>query len=385
MAAIKILDTRDKEALQGEIGELSKQVKNVKTIEVSPESPTSDSADIWIDEDSDEEFVIPEIKDDEVSEFDTWSSKKIDGMFSGLSGNAIICTAEGESIVVSDSSDDGFKGLKIFGRTDQGNNPSPDYPQELVNVGASGELKVNVLGDDAQPQTLTHSIPGGLAGIKVTDAAFATYTDADGQMYCADYRDYERGVDVLRVVRDTLDGSENWQPIYNSGGSTIDYFYLNIGNLGDVCNYAIMCDKLPTVVIAAANTNEGIYIVNSSTGFARIIIRIRGLVENSQHRFLEWLAANPLQVQYASKNVKETPIPEAELAAYRELKTNYPITTVLNDSNAYMQVGYSADTKLYINERLSKVTAPQLIDRETGEVYQFYVVSGNLMLEKVKV
>ena len=39
----------------------------------------------------------------------------------------------------------------------------------------------------------------GLKGIPVTDASLATYTDENGVMWCADYVDCERRVDVQKV------------------------------------------------------------------------------------------------------------------------------------------------------------------------------------------
>jgi cytidylate kinase len=42
-----------------------------------------------------------------------------------------------------------------------------------------------------------------------------------------------------------------------------------------------------------------------------------------------------------------------ELAAYASLRSNYPNTSVLNDGGAGMTVAYVADTKLYIDKKLS--------------------------------
>lgn len=48
--------------------------------------------------------------------------------------DAIICSAQGELVAVSDSSDDYLRGLKIFGKTTQAQTPSPDNPSELVSI-----------------------------------------------------------------------------------------------------------------------------------------------------------------------------------------------------------------------------------------------------------
>ncbi len=51
----------------------------------------------------------------------------------------------------------------------------------------------------------------------------------------------------------------------------------------------------------------------------------------------------------------ETPPPEAGLAAYKALHTNYPVTTVLNDADAHMELRYNADTKNYIDNRFTEL------------------------------
>ena len=48
--------------------------------------------------------------------------------------DAIICSAQGEVITVSDSSDDYIRGLKIFGHSMQNGTPTPDAPVDIVSV-----------------------------------------------------------------------------------------------------------------------------------------------------------------------------------------------------------------------------------------------------------
>ena len=54
-------------------------------------------------------------------------------------------------------------------------------------------------------------------------------------------------------------------------------------------------------------------------------------------------------------NPIETPLSETEIAAYRALHSNYPNTTVLNDAGAHMAVAYTADTKLYIDNKINEL------------------------------
>ena len=58
-------------------------------------------------------------------------------------------------------------------------------------------------------------------------------------------------------------------------------------------------------------------------------------------------------VSYPLATPIETPLSETEIAAYRALHSNYPNTTVLNDAGAHMVVKYAADTKLYIDNKIT--------------------------------
>ena len=60
----------------------------------------------------------------------------------------------------------------------------------------------------------------------------------------------------------------------------------------------------------------------------------------------------------------ETPLSQEELEAYKALHTNYPNTTILNDSNAHMEVKYTADIKNHIEQNyVSKEDAGALLSR----------------------
>lgn len=54
------------------------QIRATRVIEVSAEEPTRDNTVMWINEDHNASFDIPEIKDNDVNKSDTWSSRKID-------------------------------------------------------------------------------------------------------------------------------------------------------------------------------------------------------------------------------------------------------------------------------------------------------------------
>ena len=57
------------------------------SISVSETEPTNESAEVWINPSTKENFSVPEIKDDTVNATDTWSSKKIESEISSLKSN----------------------------------------------------------------------------------------------------------------------------------------------------------------------------------------------------------------------------------------------------------------------------------------------------------
>lgn len=53
------------------------RLKTIKSLEVSSTTPTDENTQTWINSESNESFSLPEVKDNETNEVDTWSSKKI--------------------------------------------------------------------------------------------------------------------------------------------------------------------------------------------------------------------------------------------------------------------------------------------------------------------
>ena len=106
-------------------------------------------------------------------------------------------TAEGSTILLTDSAEASFTSLTIYGHSTQDGTPSPENSVPIVSAGDDGEINVSVSDGGTQSQTLTLSTPGGLPGIPVTSGG--NYTDADGQQWVCDEIDFDRGMYVQRV------------------------------------------------------------------------------------------------------------------------------------------------------------------------------------------
>lgn len=71
----------------------------------------------------------------------------------------------------------------------------------------------------------------------------------------------------------------------------------------------------------------------------------------------EYFTNNPTDCIYPLATPIETHLTEPELAAYKSLHSNYPVTTVLNDAGAHMEFSYNADPKNYIAAEHAKMEA----------------------------
>lgn len=76
----------------------------------------------------------------------------------------IINTAAGDGVIVlTDSSENSFERLSIFGRTTQEGTPSPDNPAELVNIGTKGNIGLMVRGKNLLKNIATSGAWNGIS------------------------------------------------------------------------------------------------------------------------------------------------------------------------------------------------------------------------------
>ena len=246
----------------------------------------------------------------------------------------IVCSVEGEVITLNDASNHAFRGMRIFGKSTQDGTPTPENPVEIVSI-ENPTVSVN-------EQTI--SIPRTLPGIPVTSGG--NYTDANGQQWICDEVDFERGVYVRRCGELVIDGSGYIDVGQHSNGQC--YCRQDAPGIivleGSVPKM-VLCDRY----MASPWTNNN----NMAYGIGRAMI----LTDN---RFtdvataISILSVEKPRCMYVLAYPIETALSETELAAYRALHTNKPNTTILNDSGAYMSVDYTADTKLYIDNKIKE-------------------------------
>ena len=259
----------------------------------------------------------------------------------------VINSASGENITLTDASNGGLVGLKIYGKTTQDGTPTPDAPVNLVSVGESGNITVNVAGEN-DSQSMTIETPNGLPGIPVESGG--NYTDANGQQWICDEIDFARGVYVKRIERFSfavadMDNSENY-PGWNRSG--IAQYYPN-------CNGYIVTFGAVSMSNITSDFRGGFHI-NTIGSNDILLVPDHGRITQSEWKTLyhdlvyELMISIPIPI--------ETPLSDEELAAYASLHTYRDHTEVSNDAGAHMELECVVDTKKYIDSKLSSAILP---------------------------
>lgn len=233
--------------------------------------------------------------------------------------------------------------------------PSPEWTQEIKNVGDKGNITVTI-EDDTEPQSLTISTPNGLPGIKVDSDG--NYTDSTGQQWICDEIDLGRGKYVQRIGTSNLrnlEWKDNWNkiPDYHKDGT----FLIFTEYFNDKAAFPNYLSCLHT------NFIETEYILGTEkigmqagrgNGF-NIAFRVPINVAENTEQWIEWLNKNDTVFMYILKSPIERDLSPKEIAAYKALHTNYPTTTVLNGENADMELTYTVDTQSYVDTKIAEI------------------------------
>ena len=268
----------------------------------------------------------------------------------------VVGEAKGEIISLDNAIDQTIVGLRVFGKTTQNGTPTPDAPVDLVSIGDSGSITVNVNGEN-DTQSMTIATPNGLPGIPVTSGG--NYTDANGQQWICDEVNLGRGVYTRRILKTISDGSTQFQyQSVNANGIANFYCTLPYKVRNDISLSSSLTKQNTTI---ADTSGEG-YMISNSTSTSTLYIRISRERASTVEEFNALLVDNPVEFLFALETPIETPLSEEELAAYANLHTYKDNTTVSNDAGAWMDLEYVMDAKKYIDSLVTGSMAPATIE-----------------------
>ena len=182
-------------------------------------------------------------------------------------------------------------------------------------------------------QKLIIPTPNGLSGIPVSSGG--NYTDADGQQWVCDEVDFKKGVYVQRVATETP--KAKWKNFEET--ADVPNRYCISGAL--VNRYRDGSTKC--LISHGIYANWGIapgWALNSTTFYYHPKEDVTK--EEAKEQILGFInSANPLTFLGQLETPIEKPLTTEQLATYKALRTYSPTTTVANDAEAGMSVGYA--------------------------------------------
>lgn len=244
-------------------------------------------------------------------------------------------TEGGTVIQLTDCAERPLKGLRIFGRTTQDGTPTPDAPIPFVSVGSGGSITVTIATpqNENAPQAMTVNTENGMAGISGT---------------VCDEIDFARGVRIVRFKHKRMSPSLKWQ--YST---VTNRFFVSDADYKSGDFYA----NIPNVICTHFKAGKGVddkivsYINGSARGYAFRYSALNGDVS----AWKNFLTNNEVYIIGELDRAIEIPLTTDEISAYSALHTYKPNTTIYNDVESEMEVGYQADTKLYIDKQFAEI------------------------------
>lgn len=183
-------------------------------------------------------------------------------------------------------------------------------------------------------------VSDGLKGIPVSDSSLATYTDENGQMIRSDVTDYEKYVNVKRFHYEEFAISEMSKiEKDNTVKYSHDLEYVSDGN--SKLKYCTHCANY----MYSSNDFYHYYADGSFQLF----------VNKEDVEAFE--ATGKVGILYDLATPIETPLSASEIESYKKLHSNYWVTTMMNDCDAFSELKYNADTKLYIDNKFATLAA----------------------------
>ena len=205
----------------------------------------------------------------------------------------------------------------------------------------------NVLEYEKPKMAQTIALARTFPGIPATYGY--NYIDMDGQQWIGDEIDFERGVYVQRIMTYAPTSMVSVAPDTKNNRAHVTLPYpglpFSYGEASGICSHF----KYNANVYSDTGNELG-FIISNETMFFRFTSESSINTTELGNAWLEEQAAagTPFTVMYILANPIETPLPDEELAAYKQLYTNYPNTTVFNNIGSHMKISYNTDTRLFI-------------------------------------
>lgn len=266
----------------------------------------------------------------------------LDGKAEKARQNILIGTETGTTVSAADAFAAPLCGLTIYGRSTQDGTPTPDTPVPIISAGDGGTITVTI-GDGAdERQTITLQTPNGLPGIPVKSGG--NYTDENGQQWICDEIDLTSGVRVQRV------GSYTLKNITIRGFNNLanNYRIINATEIEKKASgtvYSLLCTDYENNQVDQWVRPEKNNRISWSGDPYR---QLRVYDERDQAEIIESLNSGNVRVDYVLGDPVETPLTDAEIAAYKALAAYAPAIAAEVADGAGIRLSYQKDVNLVI-------------------------------------
>lgn len=198
--------------------------------------------------------------------------------------------------------------------------PSPEYPQEIKNVGKWNE------------ETQKYEVDVKITNAEQNWSKEQTLTITSDRPITKWDRLVEQGGQIgwlyAGVVIDRFDGQSNKISIANKKGD-VQNFSIQFDNVPNGNGNAdIFIDKYRAVQLSYTKAEYGIC-CNWNDGVKYFSAPNKNVATVDE--FKAWLVENPLKIAYETTNPEFIPLPQSEQNAIRALKTYYPTTVITAD------------------------------------------------------
>lgn len=242
------------------------------------------------------------------------------------------------------------------------------YKDYSVNFTIYPELRLESIQNNTFVKYDDQIVPLTQQLFAIPVASDGNYVDSNGQHWIADEVDLTRGVLINRTALIDLTQLTDWGSWgvnYKSQTHTGFYVYYKDHNLGGEKGNVI-CTIAPHVGDLWGGTGFGAWTTRSGNQYIAISIPTSYLADaSSKEAAIESFKTliNEKQAKILTTIVPvEIPLSADELAACKDMYSNYPVTMVTNDRDLTMRLTYNADTKMwienYVKSAIEQITNP---------------------------
>lgn len=247
----------------------------------------------------------------------------------------------GKNIVLGDSKQDAFQGLKLFGHSSQSGVPSPASPLWINNAGDSGTITVSIYKTENSSQMFAVSTPNALPGIPVESGG--NYTDENGQQWLGNLIDFSTGKHTLFVNKEILVNTPNFAESPDHSGFFI--WENAVGNAYKDSTHSCILSFAPYGTVdeecAYINGQQLAYRPATTMTAEEVNALFVQMQSSSVPAYLIGQLAYPVESDLSAEQIE----------AFNQLYTYEGITIVENDQDVWMEIEYvQEETNPYIGD-----------------------------------